>query len=384
MHQSDEILSRYLLAVQQDFFPRVAESLNAEFSERQQRLIAILEVLRIEELCRDYRGWNAVGRPSYDRGSMARSFVSKAVYQIPTTELLIEHLKGDRILRGICGFESREKVPSSSAFSRAFKDFADSRLPEKAHERLIQAHFCDHLFGHISRDSSAVPAREKMDRYENETPKKPVLPPAPKKRGRPKKNSPEALAPKEKELSVLEQQLTMKTKELLKAIPTACDKGTKVDSRGYKISWKGFKLHLDVADGQIPIAGFLSSASLHDSQAAIPLSRLSAQRVTYLYELMDAAYDASALRQNSQINNHVALIDHNKRRGEKKEFAPHEAQRYKNRTSVERVYGRLKDEFGMLNIFVKKHVKVTCHVMFSVISLAADQLLRFIRPQPAT
>ena len=40
------------------------------------------------------------------------------------------------------------------------------------------------------------------------------------------------------------------------------------------------KLHLDVADGQIPISCLLTSASLHDSQAAIPLATLSAQRTT--------------------------------------------------------------------------------------------------------
>jgi hypothetical protein len=48
--------------------------------------------------------------------------------------------------------------------------------------------------------------------------------------------------------------------------------GTKKNSKGYKESWIGYKLHLDVADGQIPISCILTSASLHDSQAAIPLA----------------------------------------------------------------------------------------------------------------
>ena len=37
---------------------------------------------------------------------------------------------------------------------------------------------------------------------------------------------------------------------------------------------------IDVADGQIPISCLLTSASLHDSQAAIPLATLSAERTT--------------------------------------------------------------------------------------------------------
>ena len=62
--------------------------------------------------------------------------------------------------------------------------------------------------------------------------------------------------------------------------PTACDVGMKKDSKGYKSTWVGYKLHIDVADGQIPISCLLTSASLHDSQAAIPLATLSAERTT--------------------------------------------------------------------------------------------------------
>ncbi len=40
-------------------------------------------------------------------------------------------------------------------------------------------------------------------------------------------------------------------------------------SKGYKHSWTGYKLHIDVADGQIPVACLLTSASVHDSQVAI-------------------------------------------------------------------------------------------------------------------
>ena len=55
----------------------------------------------------------------------------------------------------------------------------------------------------------------------------------------------------------------------------------------------------------------LTSASLHDSQAAIPLATLSAERTTNLYDLMDAAYDAEPIRQHSRSLGHVPLIDTN-------------------------------------------------------------------------
>ena len=39
--------------------------------------------------------------------------------------------------------------------------------------------------------------------------------------------------------------------------------------------WSGYKLHLDVADGQIPISAVLTSAHVHASQVAIPLSTMA-------------------------------------------------------------------------------------------------------------
>ena len=44
---------------------------------------------------------------------------------------------------------------------------------------------------------------------------------------------------------------------------------------------------------QIPVSCVLTSASVHDSQVAIPLMTMT-DRVSYLYDLMDAAYDAAA------------------------------------------------------------------------------------------
>ena len=40
---------------------------------------------------------------------------------------------------------------------------------------------------------------------------------------------------------------------MLDDLPTDCAGGTKKNSKGYKETWIGYKLHIDVADGQIPI-----------------------------------------------------------------------------------------------------------------------------------
>ena len=106
----------------------------------------------------------------------------------------------------------------------------------------------------------------------------------------------------------------MSLPQMVADLPTACDVGTKRNAKGHQVSWIGYKLHLDVADGRIPLSGILTSASLHDSQVAIPLATMTAQRVTSLYDLMDSAYDAPEIRAHSEALGHVPIIDVNPRR----------------------------------------------------------------------
>ena len=63
-------------------------------------------------------------------------------------------------------------------------------------------------------------------------------------------------------------------------------------------------------------SALLTSASVHDSQVAIPLAQLTAQRVTSLYDLMDSAYDAPQIHAFSQSLGHVPIIDPNPRGGD--------------------------------------------------------------------
>ena len=98
-----------------------------------------------------------------------------------------------------------------------------------------------------------------------------------------------------------------------------------------------------------------------------------------LDDLMDAACCSSDLRAHSKSLGHVPLIDHNPRRGERIEFSPAEALRYNERSAAERSNARLKDEFGGRNIRVKGHTKVMAHLMFGLLALSADQLMRLQR-----
>ena len=49
-----------------------------------------------------------------------------------------------------------------------------------------------------------------------------------------------------------------------------------------------------------------TSASLHNSQAAIPLAQMTSKWVVSLYDLMDASYDAPQIRFEDMISEMVA------------------------------------------------------------------------------
>jgi hypothetical protein len=49
---------------------------------------------------------------------------------------------------------------------------------------------------------------------------------------------------------------------------------------------------------------------------------------------------------------------------------------YNERSTAGRANARIKDEFGGRNLRVRGHLKAFCHLMFVVVALAADCILR--------
>ena len=367
-----ELQSELLGVVEQDF---------AGLTPKLEQIIRAFELTQIEQLVyldRSYGQKQGAGQPEKDRCALACAFLAKAILDLKTTRALIDRLQADSKLRRLCGFDLRHALPSESAFSRAFAEFANSDLMQRVHQGMIAATLGDQLIGHISRDSTAIEVRERLaPKAKIEADKKAQEAKAnqpKKKRGRPKKDE---VRP-QPEPSVLEVQRGQTVEQMLADLYLGCATGTKKNAQGYKISWKGYKLHLDTACCGVPISAVLTGANVHDSRVALPLSRISAQRVDACYELMDAAYCSTIIREEIQNAGRVPLIDHNARRGEKREFAPHEAQRYKTRSGAERTNARLKDEFGARHVQVRGHAKVMCHLMMGVVALCADQLTRLM------
>ena len=387
MHTLTETVSQFWFNIQGSLFPYLEEVLDP-LTEKQQQLTTVLEVIRIEQFIPDYRFYE--GRPRKTRAAIARSFVAKMVYNMDSTRALWERLHSDKNLRRLCGWESKRNIPSESTFSRAFAEFAETELPQQVHKALVKKVYgeTETIVLHNSRDSTAIEAREKPIVKEKEPDVQAGVQKPQRRKGRPKKGE----EPPPKEPTRIERQKTMSLEEMLKDLPQTCDIGTKKNSKGHAEHWIGYKLHLDSADGCMPISAILTSASVHDSQAAIPLATITAQRVTNLYDLMDAAYDVPGILDHSKSLGHVPIVDKNPRRNKemaqekkaesKRQKLIHmespERIRYKERTNSERVNARLKDEFGGRMVRVRGAAKVMCHLMFGVLALAADQLIGLV------
>ena len=346
-------LSHFLRHIQMDLFPCLEEILG-NLSPAERRLVEILEVIQIERSV-GMKVPGLVGRPLNDRRPIARAFVAKAVLGLSSTRSLLQVLSGSPSLRKICGWSQLQDVPGESTFSRAFGEFADTELCQQVHESLVKEIFDEHLVGHLCRDSTAIEAPER--------------PPSRNKGEKPKRKKPNE--------RISRQLNGMTVDEMVADLPMTATWGCKTNSRGHLYFWPGYKLHVDWADCGVPVSCLITSASLHDSQAAIPLAIQSAQRVHSLYDLMDSAYDARMIRDHSKSLGHKPIIEINRRKepDTRPDLPKHRAERLKFRTYAEQGFGRLKESFGARNVRVRGSTKVMAHLMFGMLALTADRVL---------
>ncbi len=349
--------------LQCQLFPLLEEQIGP-LGDKDRMFLDVLALLP-DDLGLQRYGWCGNGRPPASRFWLFHSFVAKAVHGFATTKGLIDELRSRPTLRRLCGWETVSEIPEECTFSLAFGDFAADQLPQRIHETMVNIHCGPKLVGHVSHDSTAIEAREK--RAPAAPAPAPDTPPAPpRKRGRPKQGQQPPPPPPKR----LELQPQRSLAENLADLPQVCDNGCKTGSKGQPEYWRGYKLHLGVIDGDIPVSAILTSASTHDSQAAIPLMQMSAGRVRWLYDLADAAYDARAIHQFSRGLGHVPIIEP-VQRGDWIPLDPAQRQRFGQRSADGRVNGRLKDEFGGRLVRVRGALKVMAHLMFGVLVITA-------------
>jgi hypothetical protein len=369
-------LSQFWTNVQLTLFP-LMETRCGELSAKYKKLISILELIRIEEFipCTKFN----LGRPSQDRVAIARAYVAKMILKYSHTKSFLERLKTDKQLKLICGWEGDAPIPSESKFSRVFQEFTNYSLPEKVHQVLIKGVYKDTIVGHLVKDSVPIEAREKPLKKKSLIERKQI------KNKRQKEERKGALNRRQK-------QLIQGLEKSLDELPKACDIGRKRSAKGCGFSWKGYKLHAAVDDHCIPISVLLTSASLNDCDAAIPLGKKAEKLVTNLYDLMDAAYDMKEIKEHSLSMGHIPIIDPwNKSKAEKEEnillrkkekllnFRTAERKRYKKRFPKERFNALFKDWFGGRNILYRGHAKISCHIMFGILSMTSLMLIKLIQ-----
>ena len=375
-----------VLNLENSLFPELKESLRIEeFSRKESKLVNILDFAEIEKFVIT----TSLTKPPQDREQMARAFVAKSVYNFQTTRDLIDRLHIDRTLRILCGWRYKNNIPSESTFSRAFKEFSELKIAQKAHEQFVAEYLSKKTFFYNATDATKIPLREKAVKVEKVKPK-------PKKRGRPKKGETrEPIKP-----TILQKQKEMQTvEEKLALVSTNCGVGVKQNSKGNREVWIGGKLHISAVDGDIPVTAFYSGANVHDSSVALPLMHETSQRVNYFYDLQDAGYDADIIREfsielghrpiidinpkNSQVlRDKIELMKDEKMKFEYFKFMPSiemkENIHYNQRSMVERVNKYLKDDFGCNTIFYQGATKVAAVLAFGILSVCIHQSLKLV------
>lgn len=371
-----EKLSTMWTNIQLHLFPDL-EKETGILSPEYKRIVAVLELIRIEEFlpCTRFN----FGRPTKDRVQISRAFVAKIILKINYTKDLVFLLESNKQLKSICGWDSSEKIPSESKFCRAFKEFAESNLPEKVHQALVSEMYKDQILGHVVKDSTPISAREAPLKKEGDMKERRKL--LNKQQAKDKRNG-----TSRKQIQLKEDVQTSQDK-----LPICCDYGSKKMGNGFLTFWKGYKFHVAVNDFCIPLAAILTSASLNDSEVAIPLAIKSNLVAKNFYDLMDSAYDSPEIKEHSYSLGHIPIIAERSRNAAQKEEKKAERKRkrllnaytaedkrYRERGPKERFNALFKDYYGGRNIWYRGHSKISCHLLFGVLALTAVSFLDFI------
>lgn len=345
----------------QRVFVSILSELSPLVEPRHVYLACLLESLGIEG---DVAVRSGRGRKARDLMALARGFVVKACLGSVDTKSFRHSLLQDEGLRALCGFWRR--VPSESTFSRAFASFARQGLGDVALSRLARRTFGDSVVMHVARDSTAIQARER-----------PLLKAKKERKAKGRPGRKKGVPPKAKAETRQVRQLREAPLVSLADLPKACDVGTKRNSKGHDVHWIGFKFHVDVTDEGFPLSAATTSASVHDSQVAIPLAGLTAERtLAVCYQLMDAGYVGEPIRTAAQALGQVAIVAPKASRSRPATpLDPAQKKRYGLRSAVERFFSDLKDNRGGDSVRVKGHAKVHLHLMFGLLAVFGAKLI---------
>ena len=343
--------------VSQGVFPFMLNEVG-ELTDKNRLLVVVCEsIVKPEEFA--YAKWKGVGRPPADRLAIFKALLFKAVHDIPTTKELVERLKLEPQSRRLCGWLWPEDVPCESKFSEVNAEFTERGFTEKWFDDYVKTFIGPDGRKSVCYDSAPVPVRAKAANRRRIAAD--LEPDQPEAGGR------------------LEWQAWQDADTALAELPQNCDWGTKRDAHGKPKHWKGGKVHAAVTDDGIPVAVAYTSASIHDSQAFIPLMKKASDRVPHVHDLADAAYDSGTVVASSVMEGNVPVIDSNRRKAdEAPKMTAAERKAYKDRGNDERFFAHLIDAHGGRHVRVREPRKVWQHLMYGVLVIAVEQTMRSV------
>jgi len=160
------LLTQFRNLLQGELFP-VIESSVGPLSKHGRLLVGALSLAPIAS----FTGQLApTGRPRQDRQCRATAFLAKAIYNLTTTRQLLDRLRGDAQLRRLCGWETITAIPAESTFSPAFAEFSSTGLPSHIHAAVIRRTQQNRTFSYLTRDSTAIEAREHLPQDKQPSP----------------------------------------------------------------------------------------------------------------------------------------------------------------------------------------------------------------------
>jgi len=275
------------------------------------------------------------GRPGYTAEVLWKTYIASVVLGLPTFASLIRALQNNPILAVACGITSYESIPTKFAYSRFMRKLSQPKYVVMVKDimRSLTRSLYDtlpDLGKSVAIDSTDLKA------WSNGAKK-----------------------------SVSDPDATW---------------AAKLDTSGKKKFYFGYKLHL-LADTQyeLPVAANITTAAPNDVRVASPVLRQA--RVAYgrfhpHYVIYDAGYSSNKLRNLIKRQYRAEPVIKVNLAHKKALFVESNEWRviYNRRTSIERLFGRLKGYRRLNNITVRPIRKVSVHCFLSLIVVQAQAL----------
>ncbi|HEY92721.1 MAG TPA: transposase [Dehalococcoidia bacterium] len=275
------------------------------------------------------------GRPGYTVVVLWKTYIAMVVLGLPTFASLIRTLQNNPFIAIACGITSDDDIPTKFAYSRFMRKLSHPKhvVMVKNIMRSLTRSLYNALpdFGRsVAIDSTDLKA------WSNGA-KKPV------------------------------------------ADPDATW-AAKLDTSGKKKFYFGYKLHL-LADTryELPIAASVATGSANDMRIAsrvLSEARFTNSKFHPKYIIGDAGYSSDKLRRLIRRQYRAEPIIKVNRAHKKALFTETEEWKalYNRRTSIERLFGRLKCYRRLNNVTVRRKHKVTVHCFLSLIVVQAQAL----------